>query len=64
MLHITRMLEGEGYGKETTMDEVIHHLWWTKEHAKEELQKANETLKKMMSEKQFNHLQVLGINAR
>ena len=59
MVLITEALEEEGYGPtQATVDEVIRHLWWKKEHVQKELQSTKETLSKAIGEDQYKQLQV------
>ena len=59
MLLITKALEAEGYGpNQATVDEVIRHLWWKKEHISGELQTAKQTLNKALGKEQHQLIQV------
>ena len=59
MLIITEALEAEGYGpNQATVDEVIRHLWWKKEHIFGELQTAKQTLSKALGKDQYQVVQV------
>lgn len=59
MILITEALEREGYGPtQATVDEVIRHLWWKKEHFYKELQSSKETLTKVMGVDQWKQMQV------
>ena len=63
MLIITEVLEAEGYGpNQATIDEVIRHLWWKKEHIFGELQTAKQTLSKTLGKDQFQVVQVSTMN--
>lgn len=60
MLIIMEALEAEGYGpNQATVDEVIRHLWWKKEHISGELQTAKQTLSKTLGKDHFQIVQVL-----
>ena len=59
MLIITEALEAEGYGPhQATVDEVIRHLWWKKEHVFGELQTTKHALSKALGKDQYQVLQV------
>lgn len=59
MLIIMEALEAEGYGpNQATVDEVIRHLWWKKEHICGELQTAKQTLSKTLGKDHFQVVQV------
>lgn len=59
MLIISEALEAEGYGpSQATIDEVIRHLWWRKEHVSTELKVANEKLKKCLGLEEYEAMQV------